>query len=291
MSSEIDTAFRVVDERTASRRIAAWVDAGYAADLRALGLFDPGRLAELFDVANGPRGRAPTTVLELPGRGEHLHLRLALHGGWLRPLLRDAWPGLGRQHAELETTRTLRRDGAPVPRPLVALGERRRSGVWRVCVGTLHVANAPNAATWLADRDADAAAERIARAASAAGEAVRRFHDAGGSHRDLHLGNLLVQEDAAGNAPRVLVIDLDRASAGAPPDAGRRMAELMRLFRSAVKRGIADRLAATGIEAFTQAYTRGEPALQRALERTLPRETARLNLHRLGYSLASRLAS
>src|SRR5262249_18956366 len=58
---------------------------------------------------------------------------------------------------------------------------------------------------------------RGGRAAAAAGRALRRFHDLGGRHRDLHAGNLLLRETEA--CAEALLVDLDRACCGAPPAA------------------------------------------------------------------------
>jgi aminoglycoside phosphotransferase (APT) family kinase protein len=119
---------------------------------------------------------------------------------------------------------------------------------------------------------------RIAACAAAAGRAVRAFHDAGGHHADLHLKNLLVQP-----GERVLVIDLDRAKVGDPPPAARRMRELMRLYRSLIKRQVFDRVGARGRAAFFDAYTDGDPQLSAALLEGWPRERRRVARHQRGY--------
>jgi Ser/Thr protein kinase RdoA (MazF antagonist) len=121
----------------------------------------------------------------------------------------------------------------------------------------------------------------IAAAARAAGDAVRRFHDAGGRHADLHLGNLLLRRRAG--ALDALVVDLDRARAGPPPGTARRMREISRLWRSAVKRGFAGAVGARGCAAFLAAYTHGDRELRLALLARLPRERLRLRLHQLGW--------
>jgi len=119
--------------------------------------------------------------------------------------------------------------------------------------------------------------------AESAAVAIRRFHDAGGRHPDLHLGNLLLQ--GRGPDARVLVIDLDRAVAGAPCDASTRMRELMRLQRSAEKRNFQAAMRPRTRARFLSTYTRGERTLRRGLYAHLPRELRRLRWHRLGYRL------
>src|SRR5690606_11831715 len=121
---------------------------------------------------------------------------------------------------------------------------------------------------------------------AAAGRAVRAFHDAGGSHPDLHVGNLLVR--ARDDAPEVWILDLDRATAGAPPAPRERMAQLMRLVRSLHKRGLWGAAGGErGALRFLHAYVAGDRALRRALLARLPAERRRLARHALLYRRAS----
>jgi Ser/Thr protein kinase RdoA (MazF antagonist) len=207
------------------------------------------------------------------------------HGGLAAALWRGRVLGVGRPAAELRGAAALAAAGAPVARAAFVAGERRL-GLWRAAVATWLEPNARDAAAFLA---AGPDRSRALRAAAAAGLALRRFHDAGGRHADLHAGNLLVREGDADCEVRI--VDLDRARRGKPPSAPARMAEMMRLYRSLVKRGLACRLGARGCAAFLRAYTGRDRRLRRALLRRLPRELRLLRRHRLGYSLAGSLAS
>jgi hypothetical protein len=66
------------------------------------------------------------------------------------------------------------------------------------------------------------------------------------------------------------------------------MAELMRLHRSLVKRGLLARVGMRGCARFFAAYTAGDRELRRALLRQLPRERVRLALHQLAWKLQLR---
>ena len=79
------------------------------------------------------------------------------------------------------------------------------------------------------------------------------------------------------------MIDLDRARAGAPPSAARRMRELMRLVRALHKRGLAEQVGARGCAAALSAYCGGDRALRRALLAHLPHERRRLARHAWAY--------
>jgi 3-deoxy-D-manno-octulosonic acid kinase len=252
------------------------VDARYAPAIDALGLEQPAVLADHLARAAGGRGRARTALVPLPD-GEQLVLRPVRHGGLLGPLWRGALLGPGRPLRELSVHATLRSRGAPLPRPILALA-RRRGLLWSAVVGTLLEPDARDGAAWL---DAQPDAARVSAALESAARAVRRFHDAGGRHADLHLGNLLLRE--RDGACEVLVIDLDKARAGAPPPARRRMWELMRLYRSLAKRGDDAQLGRRGCARFLRAYCQGDRGLRQALLAALPRERRRLARHARGW--------
>jgi tRNA A-37 threonylcarbamoyl transferase component Bud32 len=138
----------------------------------------------------------------------------------------------------------------------------RTGGLWRASLATVHEEGSRDGLAFLAtgpDR------EQMLRAARALGHAIRRFHDVGGRHDDLHVGNLLLCESDADHDPRAVVIDLDRARVGTPPDAARRMRELMRLERSLRKRELVEQLGKDAIAAFFRAYHAGDTALRDAL--------------------------
>ena len=253
----------------------------FAESVTALGLPEPEAAAALFAHSRAGSGRAATAVVSLPGHPGRLHLRAVRHGGWLGELLGGALAGTARPEAELRATAALRVRSAPVPQPVLAAGWRVAGALWSGCVGTLHVEDSRDGIEFLASRPT--IAERLS-FAEAAAAAIRDFHDAGGRHADLHLGNLLLCGPRAES--RVLVIDLDRAVAGVPSDAPRRMRELMRLQRSVEKRGFERALGPRARARFLSTYTRGDRALRRALWSNLPRELRALRRHRLGYRFA-----
>ena len=112
---------------------------------------------------------------------------------------------------------------------------------------------------------------------------MRRFHDAGGRHADLHAANVVV--DFETGFARCHIVDLDGARAGAPPTAARRMRELMRLERSLHKRHLGASVGARGRAAFFGAYCDGDRALRSALLGQLRRERLRLAAHSVGWKL------
>jgi hypothetical protein len=170
-----------------------------------------------------------------------------------------------------------------VPRAVFVAARRRWGAFWTAGVATVHEEGSVDGVAFLGGAPG---AERRLRACAAAGAAVRRLHDAGVRHGDLHVKNLLLRE--VGDRTETLIVDLDRARAAAGADARARMAEIMRLYRSLVRRGLADTLGPEGCQRFLDAYTRGDPRLRAALLAHLPRERRRLARHALGHRLARR---
>jgi 3-deoxy-D-manno-octulosonic acid kinase len=250
----------------------------FESSVATLGLREPGRVAALFRAASGATGRSAIAVLPLPGRKERLVLRRLCHGGLFGPLLRSAFLGSQRARRELEVTAELRTRGAPVPRPVLLVASRIVGPLWRAALATVFEEGTQDAVAFLSSSPTRG---QVLRACQAAGAAVRRFHDAGGYHPDLHVKNLLVRSGHP--VPEVIVIDLDRARVADPPQPKERMTELMRLLRSLVKRGLAGRVGPRGFASFLRGYTAGDRLLRRAMWARLPLERTRLRLHALAW--------
>jgi len=185
---------------------------------------------------------------------------------------------------ELETTVHLRNAGAPVPEPILALAQQRGFR-FDLAIGTRFEEGTCDLLGWL---EASPDVQRLERVAMAAGNALRRFHDAGGMHADLHVKNLLLRESEEPTmscTPEVLVIDLDRARVGKMVPASRRAAELMRLYRSLIKRGVAAKIGQAPLQRFLDAYLQGDAALEAALGPELRKAYQRLRWRRVGYRL------
>jgi 3-deoxy-D-manno-octulosonic acid kinase len=254
------------------------VSSAWREPVAKLGLLEPGALERwLGGAGSAGEGRAATALAALPGGGARVVVRRLRHGGWLGPLLGERYLDAERAARELEATARLRACGAPVPEPVFALALRRGRG-WVHALATVYEEGAADALAFLAAAPSD---ERLLRAAAASGAALRRFHDAGGRHADLHVKNLLLRETRAG--AEVIVIDLDRGAAGTPAAPARRARELGRLWRSLVKRGVAERVGWRGVAAFLAAYCAGDRALRDALARRLPAERRRAARHALLY--------
>lgn len=245
---------------------------------RLLFLDSSGRVGRQFVRGGAGAGRDDTTLVEVPGSTEKLVLRRLLHGGLLGPMLGPFFLGMGRPLRELRVTGELRRAGAPVPRPALALGRRVAGPFWKLAVGTYLEPDAVDALSFL---ESEPDRPRLLRAAEAAGGAVRRFHDAGGRHADLHVKNLLIRERS--DTSECIIIDLDKARITPGLTPGERMAQIMRLFRSLLKRDLLERVGSRGCSRFFTAYCGDDRRLRRALWRRVDRELRKVALHRLRY--------
>jgi 3-deoxy-D-manno-octulosonic acid kinase len=223
-------------------------------------------------------GRAATALLELGPGLPRIWLRRLLHGGALGPLLGRAFWGMRRPLAELDVTARLHAAGAPVPRPALARGRRLLGPVFACAVGTYYEEDTRDVLAFLR---AEPDAAQVLRAADALGRAVRRFHDAGGRHPDLHVKNLLLRERGADY--EAIVIDLDRARIGVDVTPDERMSQLVRLFRSLLKRAVLTTVGTRGCARFLRAYCQDDRRLRRAMWRNVDRELRLVAIHKLRY--------
>lgn len=245
--------------------------------LGELGLLEEGGLDALFARHTpGESGRAATAIVPVGDRA--VVVRRLLHGGLLGPLLGPWFLGLGRPIRELEVTDSLHRSGAPVPRAAFALGVHRFGPLCHAALATWRVEDSRDALAFLADPDEG---ERVLEAAAVLGRTVRRFHDAGGRHGDLHVKNLLLREGEERLEGVVIDLDKARVTPGLNPD--ERMSQLMRLFRSLLKRELIDVVGARGCARFFGAYCGDDRHLRRALWARVDAEMRKVALHRWRY--------
>lgn len=184
------------------------------------------------------RGRARATYegrghpfgLEIEGVGR-VFVRPYLHGGWLGRLTGDRHAGDGRFVAELVALDEARRAGVPVCEPLGVVTRAASLGMRR---GWLLVREVVGSEDLLAFLDGDPASLRRRAVLDLAGAALRRLHDAGFEHPDIHLKNALLTPEGD-----VLLIDLDRVRRRGTLPRARRLVGLFRFDRYAAKQAAA----------------------------------------------------
>jgi hypothetical protein len=247
----------------------AWIDG--AADAAAQVTAFPDALPSPDDV---PAGRARLARIATP-LGPVL-VREARKGGLFARVRGRAFRGRWRPLDELVLHRRLLGAGAPVAEAVGAVVLRGPGG-WR---GFLLVREVVGGVDLEAVLYGAALAPPWSRrdVLASAGTAVRRLHDEGVEHADLHPKNLLVDPVAR----RVLVIDLDRARAhDGPLPSSRRLGNLARLARAVEKhrlRGMAvgRRDALRFLDAYAGDRAAGAPWLERVRARLRPALPAHL---------------
>ncbi len=201
-------------------------------------------------------------------------------GGLLRRLRGRRFHGPWRPLEELVLQRRLLALGVPVAEAVGAVVLRGALG-WRGCLLLREVEGALDLEAVLHARRAPCRAH-VRELLERAGGAVRRLHDAGVPHPDLHPKNLLVTPDG-----RVLVLDLDRArpAEGLLPEE-ERLANLVRLGRAVEKHRLKG-LRAGRREAlrFLAGYAGDRAAAARWLERVRQRLSRGLALRVLWWRL------
>ena len=230
-------------------------------------------------------GRRPLQEIVTP-RGTLL-LRRFTHGGLLRTFTGSRFRDPARPFHELALAHELGRRGLGTPCVLGARARAVPGGGWRLDLLSLRVDGARDLESLLvARRSGGGRAADWHGLLRAAGEFVRRLHDAGLYHADLTTKNLLISSGDA-RPPAFHVLDLDRSllrTALGPED---RQRNLQRLLRFVWRRDAAGprALSSTDYLAFLAGYE-SEPGKRRDLARAIhARHQRSLCWHRFGWGL------
>ena len=167
------------------------------------------------------------TVLRVPlaGGGRVIVKRYVVQGAldWIKYAVVPS-----RAMAEWVIGRALAEAGIPTAVPL-AMAERRSVVLGDAALVTREIEDALHLNAYVAAHFAEPSALRTALYDELA-RVVRRLHDAGFVHNDLHGGNLLV--NGPPDAPQIHVIDLHSVGHSSRPAAGRRWFDILKLLHS-----------------------------------------------------------
>lgn len=231
----------------------------------------------------GLAGRKVMPVLRSP-RGE-LVLRRFTHGGLLRWLTGARFFDASRPLRELRDALTLAQAGVRTPEVVAARARRATGWGWELALLTRRVDGARDGGALL-ERGALPARER-ARLFTLAGTLVRRLHELGFLHADLHPKNLLFRRESSGEWGAPWVLDLDRSRWRKPLSDEDRHANLARLVRYAERRRASGQFeySRTDVQRFLVAY-QPDRARRRGLAKAVGAAFERsLGWHRLGWRL------
>ncbi len=227
-----------------------------ADDVLAAGLADPDAVLRRGVVERWiSGGRAPHPVVRVDG--EQWVVKSYRRGGLVARWNDDLYFGQARFFRELEVCERAVRLGVPTVRPIALVVRRTGLGRVRAWLVTPFVPGASTLGELLASPSTPGPV-----LFRAAGEVVRRMHEAGIDHPDLNLGNLLVRGAAPGAPAEVLILDWDRARVHGRAGSFA-FRNLLRLFRSGRKLQPDPARLASCLRSFLRGYfsTRGPGAL------------------------------
>jgi len=202
----------------------------------------------------------------------------ALHGGLFGRVLGGLYLGHGRVEAAMDAALRLRSAGVPTPEVIAAGWRQVTRPFFALALLTEEIAGQSLHERLVACADRPHGRRMLLKAA---GEAVRRMHDAGFVHADLNLANLVVE--AGSGVPRVHIVDLDGGRFVPVPRERAALGNLRRLLRSWEK-FIAPRTRADtrDLAAFLRGYT-GDAGERRRLAAALVRYRSRLWARRIAW--------
>ena len=222
------------------------------------------------------RGRAGIVSFPLGDTGATMMVRRYMHGGLLAAVTRDLYFGPERALEELDVAEVAHKGGVRTTEPLGVLLQEESGPFWRLAYLSMEVGNSEDLIHYccrLTDYPPETAALEKRGVIREAARQIRKMHDIGIFHGDLHLKNLLLQRQAS-DTPKVYIIDFDRAKAGPSLSVEERFKNLARLARSIRKVRVANTLLTTWDRLrFLREYVRGMPD-ERALMRRWARKLA-----------------
>jgi tRNA A-37 threonylcarbamoyl transferase component Bud32 len=208
------------------------------------------------------QGRAGIVSFPLGKDLPAMMVRRYVHGGLFARVGRDLYWDMDRALMELIVAESAKRGGVRTPDPIGVLGQRMYGPFWRLAFLSVEVTESEDLIHYgcrLSEYPPETAALEKRGVIREAALQIRKMHDLGIDHADLHLKNLLLRRRADAT-PEVYLLDFDRASSGPPLDAERRLKNLKRLARSVRKVRIADTvLTAWDRLRFVREYVRGHP--------------------------------
>jgi hypothetical protein len=223
------------------------------------------------------RGRSGIVTFPLGQGFPPMVVRRYVHGGFFANIGRDLHWNPERGLQELRVALAAHAAEIKTAEPLGILAQKAWGPFWRMAFLSVEISNSEDMIHYccrLAEYPAETAAREKRGVLTEAAGQIRRMHDRGIHHADLHLKNLLLRRLEVGT-PEVFVIDFDKATLGPELDANQRLNNLKRLARSARKvRVAAEVLTAWDRLRFLRAYLKGHPQ-SRQLMRQWARKLAR----------------
>jgi len=253
------------------------VRAGYEDLLRRQGLLDPAGLWARIPPLPKMIGRGE--ILLIKGQ-EEVAVRKYRHGGLLRRLSGDLFLFGKRPFREVEVAEKVKSAGIPTLEILAAILERGWGKWYRGYLITKYLPGAVDLISFLSKQPHGEERREVIKMA---GELVRKMHQEGIYHADLHLKNFLVEEEGL----KVYLIDFDKSKSSVQLSPSQRVKNLRRLDRSAEKlRGEGLPLTKEDKSIFCRAYLVGNKEIRPYIMAYLKRYRWYKLLYRWGWWIA-----
>ncbi len=216
--------------------------------------------------------------------------RRSLRGGALGRLLGSNYVGnQTRMFHELALTAYASQLGIPTAEIVIASRESLAPFLYRGWVLTKEVRNSQNLHSYLATLSNNPTPEECKErraVISTLAALIKKMHNLGIYHGDLHIGNILIQV-SPGKRPCIHMIDFDKSSLIQPMALSKRTANLMRLYRSIIKRPeLFEKLTHSDMERFLCVYFEGNRKARRSSEPFFRKFLRVIRLHRLRWNVS-----
>ena len=210
-------------------------------------------------------------------------LRQYSHGGLLRAITGNLYFFGARSFRELVLTEEIRSCGIPTIPSIGAIHHRIFFPFYHAYFLSVEVPRAMDLIQYFNGMEAHPSLENISskrQTIRSAGLLIRKFHQAGFSHGDLQLKNILVAGD------QLLLIDFDRSYRKSILSAKERMQNLLRLNRSAEKwRCLGLPITRTDRWRFFLAYAGDDKKIRETMGKTLRGYSLRFLFYRFGWTI------
>jgi 3-deoxy-D-manno-octulosonic acid kinase len=241
------------------------------------------------DKAQFMEGRGRLISLPLDEKGsERMVIRHYEHGGIFRAVTKDLFLIGSRPFRELIITEMARKSGLPTMEILVAI---KRWVFWPFYRADLVSKEIPKSVDliqyltqWGKERDQNQLAEKR-ELIRLAGRLVRKMHEVGIYHCDLHLKNFIV-ETGGGTLGSLHIIDFDRSKIIHPLKSDKWLANLLRLDRSVEKwRTKSLWITRTDQLRFLLSYLEGDQERRAFVKKYLRKYHHRRRRYRIGWAI------
>jgi hypothetical protein len=228
------------------------------------------------------KGRTPHPSIPFE-EGKRMVLRKYSHGGLLRAVTGNLYFFGARSFRELALTEEMRSCGIPTIPSIGAIHHWIFFPFYQAYFLSLEVPHARDLIQYFNGIEAHPSLENISskrKTIRSVGLLVRQFHQAGFSHGDLQLKNILVAGD------QLLLIDFDRSYRKSTLSAKERMNNLLRLNRSVEKwRRLGLPITRTDRWRFFLAYAGDDKKIRETMVKTLRTYSLRFLFYRFGWTI------